>query len=380
MRAAGRRRVVAAVEGQRQEGDRLGVRPGACGVLGGQGGIPARPRPVVGRVGVVGQHGVVARPDLLERVEQPGVQSALGAERDRGAHGATGQLVPEADPASRADEQTGRVEPSQAGSVHAEQRQEPVVDRVRRRRDELEHLEVVVGQLARAGQHGVTHRRGQPTARVATDLTDVEGVSPGEPVDADRVEVGAVEQRAHGVDAERREGDDLRVLQPSQVAEQRAQRVTRADLRVAVGQHEQDGEGVDASHEVSAAPRPTPRRSTGRPRRRRSSAHARHGRDDEGLDVAAGRRRRQTARLTRRAPPGRRGPDPADAASRAGRRGRARRARRSGVDVATRSRLVLPAPASPVTATTCPDRALSRIARRSRASSCSRSKSPTFEG
>ena len=189
---AGGRRGVAAVEGEREERDCLRVGPRACGVLGGQGGIPARPRPVVGRFGMVGQHGVVARPDLLERVEQPGVQSALDPERDRGAHGATGQLVPEADPAPRADEQTGRVEPSQAGHVHPEQRHEPVVDGVRRRRDELEHLEVVVGQPVGAGQHGVAHRRGQPATRVATDLADVEGVSPGEPVDARRVEAGAV--------------------------------------------------------------------------------------------------------------------------------------------------------------------------------------------
>ncbi len=107
---------------------------------------------------------------------------------------------------------------------------------------------------------------------------------------------GAAEQRAHGLDAERGEGDDLRVLQPSQVAEQRAQRVTRADLRVAVGEHEQDGEGFDAAHEVTQAS--TDASSIHWTSSTTTVVGSRDdGRDDEGLDVAAGRRRRQNGRL-----------------------------------------------------------------------------------
>ena len=213
------------------------VRAASCCGLG---RVAVRPRGVAGRDRVVREHRGLARVEGLQRVEHAHVQGGRAARGDGALHGLTGELVPEHQAAARPGQQPGVVEPAQGRQVDAEGGEEPVVDPVRGAGDQLEDLEVlgatsrVLARTAsrtdagrgRSGSFATsTTKKGLPFVRSCT-------ASASSAVPSSEV--------LHGVDRQRceREGDGR--LGAGDLAEQGTRRVPRADLHVAVGEHERE--------------------------------------------------------------------------------------------------------------------------------------------
>ncbi len=89
------------------------------------------------------------------------------------------------------------------GRSTPERGQDPVDEPVRCRRDELEHLQVLVGEVGGAGQDRVADRGREGTIRVLGDLGDEVRVAAGDLVDLAGLEAGALDQRLHGVQRQR---------------------------------------------------------------------------------------------------------------------------------------------------------------------------------
>ena len=105
------------------------------------------------------------------------------------------------------------------GKVDPDQRQHPVVEAVRRARDELEDLQVLQLDVVDARQHRVPHRGRQRPVRLPDHLGDEERVAARQLVHPRRVQGGAGHGYADRGLAQRPERECLEPVQEREVAQ-----------------------------------------------------------------------------------------------------------------------------------------------------------------
>ena len=199
------------------------------------------------------RRGRVSGLELLERLQQPLVQTRAPPGRDRALHGLPSQLVPEGDAVLGVGQQVVLVRAA-AGSS----RSTPISGRTRSSSRSGE--QAISWRISRSseldlrepGQHRVPHRGRQRAVRLAAPPGDVEGVAAGELVDACRVQARALD--GLGAPPSTDSGCSGSVRSPSRVAkspEQLAGRVARPDLEVAVAEQDRERHRLDAAGQVA---------------------------------------------------------------------------------------------------------------------------------
>ena len=142
---------------------------------------------------------------------QPTVERHPATRRERAADRDAAEVVSEGDAPGSASDQPGLVDGSQGGQPDAERRQQVVGDRLRRARQEVEHIPGVRLQAAGAGQHRVAHAAGDLATVLVEHLGHVEGVAPGELVEPVRVDGPFADEGGDGGGAERLQRGDRRI-------------------------------------------------------------------------------------------------------------------------------------------------------------------------
>ena len=230
-----------------QKGHGLGVGPGPRGLGGRLLRVARGPRGVAGGHRVVAEYGGIPGFNPFQRVEQPGVQPRRPARGDRALHGEPGQFVAVDQTAPIPQQQPSLVQPPQGGQVDAQRRQQSVVQPVRSRGRDLQHLEVGRGDAGGARQHRIPHGGGQGSVRLLGDLGDEERVAARHRVHRLGLQRSVGQQFGHAGHAQRSQPKRAEVLDRREVTEQRTGRVLSGDLVIAIGDDDGARHGLQSA-------------------------------------------------------------------------------------------------------------------------------------
>ncbi len=175
------------------------------------------------------------------------MQPRRPARGDRALHGEPGQFVAVDQTAPIPQQQPSLVQPPQGGQIDAERRQQSVVQPVRSRGRDLQHLEVGRGDAGGARQHRVPHGGGQGSVRLLGDLGDEERVAARHRVHRLGLQGSVGQQFSHAGHAQRSQPKGAEVLDRREVTEQRTGRVLSGDLVIAIGDDDGARHGLQSA-------------------------------------------------------------------------------------------------------------------------------------
>ncbi len=185
---------------------------------------------------------------VAQRFERPSVQSYAARRRDRLEHGLAGQLMPKGEQIALHHEHAERqtfVNGTRVDDV--ERCQEPGLDARSDDGRDLERLLASHRQPSGAGQDRVPHGGGQAGTRAGQHFGDKEGIARRSAMQLQDTHRPLADQQPHRLLAQRGQLDAPHDRQRGEVAQQQPQRVARAQLVIAVRQHQQSRAPLEAA-------------------------------------------------------------------------------------------------------------------------------------